>query len=137
MAREALPEGYRDAGRVCKGLKSSIDGEGPGVEDLFTLVREGGDSEWVILQSKTPPTFNTSSAYIAVRRRSEMVTQPQAPTMLMVGGSSFREVAGPVCETTRGAFEPLGRFGRLIEDPSASLSFDTDAWGRKSIESMG
>jgi hypothetical protein len=78
-----LPEGYRNAGLVCKGLKSSLAGENPRVHDLFALVREGGDSEWIVLQSKTHPTFNTSNAYVLVRRSSELVIQPQAPTILM------------------------------------------------------
>lgn len=108
----------------------------PPFEYVVQLVESGAPGEWSVLQSRSHPTFNDLGAYVFVRRRTEQVVSPDAPSLLMPVQGFPRAVSGPICEAKRGGFEPLGVFGTLIEDATVSPAFDPDAWQLREAKNL-
>jgi hypothetical protein len=136
--RESLPEGYRHGLSSCVGLQAVSGNQNPPAEELFRLVKSGGAGEWTVLQSKNHPTFNDKNAYVFVRRRTEQVISPEAPTVLIpVDALPFpKAVTGAICVAKRGGFEPVGIFGTVLADTTASPPFDPAAWELREADQL-
>lgn len=136
MAREAMPDGHRPGLASWVGLPAVMGYKLPPFENVVQLVERGAPGEWSILQSKSHPTFNDLGAYVFVRRRTEQVVSPDAPSLLIPVQRFPRAVSGPVCEAKQGRFEPLGAFGTLIEDAAVSPTFNRDTWVQREVDSL-